>query len=87
MAFLVTPILTVRALNAVGVAVPMTYALGTSRGTVTRAPLLLIDLETEEGVTGHAYIWSYLPEAMPAIASVMRRRSGFLSSRGSRSML
>jgi mandelate racemase len=71
MAFLVTPILTVRALNAVGVAVPMTYALGTSRGTVTRAPLLLIDLETEEGVTGHAYIWSYLPEAMPAIASIL----------------
>ena len=66
------PILTVRALKAVGVAVPMTYVLGTSRGAITRAPLLLIDLETEEGVTGRAYLWSYLPEAMPAIASILR---------------
>jgi mandelate racemase len=66
------PILTVRAIKAVGVAVPMTYVLGTSRGAVTKAPLLLIDLETEEGVTGRAYIWSYLPEAMPAIASILR---------------
>src|SRR5690349_9711587 len=66
------PVLTVRALKAVGVAVPMTYVLGTSRGAVTKAPLLLIDLETEEGVTGRSYIWSYLPEAMPAIASILR---------------
>lgn len=68
----VPPTLTIRALSTVGVAVPMTYALGTSRGVVTKAPLLLIDLETQEGVTGHAYIWSYLPEAMPAIASILK---------------
>lgn len=66
------PVLTIRDCRAVGVAVPMTYVLGTSRGTVTRAPLLLIDLETEEGVTGRSYVWSYLPEAMPAIASILR---------------
>jgi mandelate racemase len=67
-----SPGLTVRAIEAVGVAVPMTYVLGTSRGAISKAPLLLIDLETEEGVTGHAYIWSYFPEAMPAIASILR---------------
>ena len=66
------PILTIRAIKAVGVAVPMTYVLGTSRGAITKAPLLLIDLQTEEGVTGRAYLWSYLPEAMPAIASILR---------------
>jgi mandelate racemase len=66
------PILTVRTLKAVGVAVPMTYALGTSRGTITKAPLLLIDLQTEEGVTGHAYLWCYLPEAMPGIAGILK---------------
>lgn len=65
------PILTVRALKAVGVAVPMTYALGTSRGAITEAPLLLIDLETEEGITGRAYLWCYLPEAMVAVASIL----------------
>jgi mandelate racemase len=27
------------------------------------APLVLIDLETEEGVTGRAYVFCYLPAA------------------------
>jgi len=65
------PLLTIRAIRSVGVEVPMTYALGTSRGTITKAPLLLIDLETEEGVTGRAYLWCYFPAAIPAIASLL----------------
>jgi mandelate racemase len=63
--------LTVRALRAVGVEVPMTYALGTSRATITRAPLLLVDLETEQGITGRAYLFCYLPAAAPAIAAML----------------
>ena len=50
----------------------MTYALGTSRGRITKAPLLLIDVETAEGVTGRAYLWSYFPRAMVAIASILQ---------------
>jgi mandelate racemase len=65
------PLLTIRAVRSVGVEVPMTYALGTSRGTITKAPLLLIDLETEEGVTGRSYLWCYFPAAMPAIAKIL----------------
>ena len=65
------PELTVRAIRAVGVEVPMTYVLGTSRGRITRAPLLLIDLATAEGVTGRTYLWSYFRQAMPAIASIL----------------
>jgi len=49
----------------------MTYALGTSRGVITKAPLLLIDLETEEGVTGRSYLWCYFAAAMPAIAKIL----------------
>src|SRR6186997_392195 len=66
------PALTVRSISAVGVEVPMTYALGTSRGRIVKAPLLLIDVDTEEGVTGRAYLWSYFPRAMVAIASILR---------------
>jgi mandelate racemase len=33
--------------------------------------LLLIDLETEEGVTGHSYLFCYLSAAAPAIATVL----------------
>jgi mandelate racemase len=64
--------LTVRAIRSVGVEVPMTYALGTSRAVITKAPLLLIDLETEEGVTGRSYLWSYMPGVMPAIAAMLK---------------
>jgi mandelate racemase len=65
------PLLTIRAIRSIGVEVPMTYALGTSRGTITKAPLLLIDLETEEGATGRSYLWCYFPAAMPAIAKIL----------------
>ncbi|TMJ33289.1 MAG: mandelate racemase [Alphaproteobacteria bacterium] len=65
------PPLAVRAIRCVGVELPMTYALGTSRGTLSKAPLLLIDLDTAEGITGRAYIWSYFPAALAAIANVM----------------
>src|SRR5258707_13909478 len=65
------PLLTIRAVRSVGVEVPMTYALGTSRGVITKAPLLLIDLETEAGVTGRSYLWCYFPAAMPAIAKIL----------------
>src|SRR5262245_17764691 len=63
--------LTIRSLRAIGVEVPMTFALGTSRATITRAPLLLIDLDTEEGITGRAYLFCYLPAAAAAIARML----------------
>ncbi len=65
------PKLTIRTIRATGVEVPMTYALGTSRGSLTAAPLLLVDLETEEGVTGHSYLFCYLTAAAPAIAAML----------------
>ena len=46
---------------------PMTFALGTSAATVRTAPLLLVDLETHEGIIGHAYQFCYTPAAAPAI--------------------
>src|SRR5262249_35062860 len=64
------PLLTMRAIRSIGVEIPMTYALGTSRGVITKAPLLLIDLETEEGVTGRSYLWCYFPVASGAIAKI-----------------
>ena len=65
------PLLTFRAIHATAVEVPTTYALGTSRGVITKAPLLLIDLETEEGITGRSYLWSYFPAAAAAIAKML----------------
>jgi mandelate racemase len=65
------PALTVRALKATPVEVPLNFVLGTSADVVRRAPLLLIDLETEEGITGRAYLFCYLRAAAPAIMSLL----------------
>src|SRR5262245_15004604 len=68
---LALPQLTIRAVRSIGVEVPMTYALGTSQARITRAPLLLIDLETEEGITGRTYLFCYLRAAAPAMAAML----------------
>jgi mandelate racemase len=65
------PVLTVRAIRATPVEVPLNFVLGTSQGAVRQAPLLLIDLETEEGVTGRSYLFCYLRAAVPAIVSLL----------------
>jgi len=49
----------------------MKLPLGTSAGTIRSAPLLLIDVQTEEGVTGHAYLFCYLPAAAAAIVTLL----------------
>ena len=65
------PALTVRAIKAVPVEVPLNFVLGTSAGVLRRVPLLLIDLETEEGITGRSYLFCYLRAAAPAIMSLL----------------
>ena len=63
--------LTIRNVRATPVLVPMNFVLGTSAQAVREAPLLLVDLETEEGVTGRAYQFCYLPAAAPAIVVLL----------------
>ena len=63
--------LTLRAVRTISVEVPMTYALGTSAATVRAAPLLLVDVETEEGVTGRTWLFGYRRSGCRAIAAVL----------------
>ena len=63
--------LTLRAVRSTAVEVPMTFPLGTSALTLRTAPLLLIDVETEQGITGHAYLFCYVPAAAKAIAVML----------------
>jgi len=65
------PLLTIRALRGTPVEVPLNFVLGTSAVAVHKAPLLLVDLETEEGVTGRTYLFCYVPAAAPAIISLL----------------
>ena len=62
---------TVRAIRAVAVEVPLRYVLGTSAAAVRAEPLLLVDVDTEEGITGRTYLFCYVPAAAPAIVSLL----------------
>lgn len=66
------PRLTIRSIRSVSVLVPMKLPLGTSAVTVRSAPLLLIDLETEEGITGRTYLFCYSPFGAQLIARVLQ---------------
>ena len=58
--------------NARPVLVPMNLPLQASTGAITKAPLVLIDCETDEGTVGHAYLFSTTPSALrPLTAMIM----------------
>ena len=63
--------LTVRAIRCVPVEVPMRHVLGTSQAAIRAAPLMLVDLETEEGITGRSYLFCYVPAATAGIAGIL----------------
>jgi mandelate racemase len=71
--------LTVRSVDATLVVVPMRRALGTSVMGITEAPLVLIDLQTEEGITGRAYLFCYLEPAGHAAIALTRDVSAVLA--------
>lgn len=66
-----TPRLTVRELRVRAVNVPMRLPLQTSSGTIEIAPLALIDLGTEEGVTGTTYLFCYTPLALKPVTQFL----------------
>lgn len=63
--------LTLRAVRAIPVEVPLTYTLGTSAEVIRTAALLLVDLETEEGVTGHSYLFCFRHDVAPVVAAMV----------------
>jgi mandelate racemase len=58
------PRLTISGLRSRGVNVELERPIQTSGGEIPTAPLVLIDLETEEGLTGRSYVFSYISLAL-----------------------
>jgi mandelate racemase len=56
--------LTISGLRATSVNVELERPIQTSGGEIPTAPLVLVDLETEEGTTGRSYVFSYTPLAL-----------------------
>ena len=74
------PALTFRSLQCTAVEVPLRRPLGTSAATVRAAPLLLLDVQTEQGVTGRAYIFAYRASGALATAAVLHEMAGMIGS-------
>jgi len=65
----------VRGVRARTVAVPMKRPLATATGTITLAPLVLVDLETDAGITGRAYLFALGPAHLKPIAALVEAMS------------
>lgn len=63
--------LTIRSITARTVDAPLTRPIRTAMGTIPSAPLVLIDLETHQGVPGRAYLFAYTPPALGPLARLV----------------
>jgi len=75
---MITHPLRLRELRLRAVQVPLRLPLQTSAGIVREAPLVLIDLVTEEGVTGLAYLFCYTPLALRPMVRLLENLSAWL---------
>ncbi len=70
---------TIRGLRARAVDVPMPRPLATAGGAVSSAPLVLVDLETDAGVTGSAYVFVYSGFALAPLVSLLDELGGIIA--------
>mgnify|MGYP002633199698 CR=1 FL=1 len=66
----------IRALRLTPVSVPLSRPMRTASGTLPGAALCLIDVETDADITGSAYIFTYTPKMLAAMAGVHANVSG-----------
>lgn len=70
--------LTISGLAVRAVHVPMRIPLQTSSGTIHIAPLALIDLHTQEGVTGRTYLFCYTPLVLRPVCDMLNNLAPLL---------
>lgn len=63
--------LTIRDIKARAVVAPLKRPIRTAVGAIPSAPLVLIDVSTEEGITGRAYLFAYTTVALTPLARLI----------------
>ena len=63
--------LTVRRITSRAYRVPLNFMLGTSVRTLKVVPLVLVDIQTEEGPVGWSYVFGYTDGGARAIAACL----------------
>jgi mandelate racemase len=74
--------LTVRKLRTRAVMVPLERPLRTAAGEIPAAPLVLIDVSTEEGVDGRAYVFAYTPMILKPLVDLIANCEALLVGKG-----
>lgn len=74
-----TETIRIKRFTARPVIVPMKLPLQTATGAVDKAPLVLIDCETDQGVRGHAYLFSITPPALKPLTAMVSEMSELLA--------
>lgn len=68
----------IRDIRSRPVVVPMRRPLRTGAGAVTEAPLLLIDLEADDGITGRSYLFGYTSLTLKPLHELVRGFAGLV---------
>src|SRR5712692_4639774 len=63
--------LTIRALHVCGLNLTLARPIETASGVMGAAPLILIDLVTQEGITGSSYVRCYTPSALQPLVHLV----------------
>ncbi|HEU5322844.1 MAG TPA: enolase C-terminal domain-like protein, partial [Methylomirabilota bacterium] len=71
--------LTIRGVRARGLNLSLLRPVETASGVMKTTPLVLVDLETEEGVTGRSYVRCYTPVALQPLVQLVANLQGLLA--------
>jgi mandelate racemase len=69
---------TITAFKVRALRVPMTEAHRTASGEITESPLVLLDILTDSGVSGHSMVFTYTPLALEPTAQLIRNFEALL---------
>ncbi len=75
------PALTLRGLRARPVVLPLERPIVARIATITEWPVILVDLHTDQGVTGCAYLEPYTPRAMKYLVAALEDLGRLLAGR------
>ncbi|WP_375412820.1 hypothetical protein [uncultured Bradyrhizobium sp.] len=69
----------IRSVRARAVVAPIARPVKNAFGVIEAAPLVLIDVETDQGITGHSYIFAYTKMMLAPLAHLVEGIGGDLA--------
>ena len=72
---------TIARVSVRAVKVPMPEPHRTASGVITESPLVLVDLETTQGVVGHSFVFTYTAAALQPVATLVENLEALVKGR------